>query len=50
MLYYFGSGPLRGFAMTLTLGIIASLFSALVVNRVLLQFMVNAGSKTFVRK
>ena len=50
VLYYFGSGPLRGFAMTLTLGIIASLFSALVVNRVLLQFMVNAGSKTFVRK
>ncbi|MBR1896306.1 MAG: MMPL family transporter, partial [Pyramidobacter sp.] len=47
VLYYFGSGPLRGFAMTLTLGIIASLFSALVVNRVLLQFMVNYGSKTF---
>ena len=27
VLYYFGSGPLRGFAMTLTLGIIASLFN-----------------------
>lgn len=47
VLYYFGSGPLRGFAMTLTLGIIASLFSALVVNRVLLQFMVSHGSRTF---
>ncbi len=47
VLYYFGSGPLRGFAMTLTLGIIASLFSALVVNRVMLQYMVAAGSKTF---
>ena len=47
VLYYYGSGPLRGFAMTLTLGIIASLFSALVVNRVLLQLMVNYGSKTF---
>lgn len=47
VLYYYGSGPLRGFAMTLTLGIIASLFSALVVNRVMLQFMVNYGSKTF---
>lgn len=47
VLYYFGSGPLRGFAMTLTLGICASLFSALVVNRVLLQLMVNRGSKTF---
>lgn len=51
VLYYYGSGPLRGFAMTLTLGIIASLFSALVVNRVILQSMVNYGSKTFrVRK
>lgn len=47
VLYYFGSGPLRGFAMTLTLGIIASLFSALIVNRVMLQFLVNCGSKTF---
>lgn len=47
VLYYFGSGPLRGFAMTLTLGIIASLFSALVVNRMLLQYMVSYGSKTF---
>ncbi len=47
VLYYFGSGPLRGFAMTLTLGIAASLFSALVVNRVLLQIMVDRGSKTF---
>ena len=33
--------------MTLTLGIIASLFSALIVNRVMLQLMVNYGSKTF---
>ncbi|MGI6075365.1 MAG: protein translocase subunit SecD [Pyramidobacter sp.] len=47
VLYYYGSGPLRGFAMTLTLGIIASLFSALVVNRVLLQSMISYGSKTF---
>ncbi len=47
VLYYFGSGPLRGFAMTLTLGIIASLFSALIVNRVMLQYMVASGSKTF---
>ena len=47
VLYYFGSGPLRGFAMTLTLGIIASLFSALIVNRVILQFLVNRGSRTF---
>lgn len=36
VLFYIGSGPLRGFAITLTLGIIASMFSALMVNRVLL--------------
>ena len=47
VLYYYGSGPLRGFAMTLTLGIMASLFSALVVNRVLLQSMISYGSQTF---
>ncbi|MDY3868375.1 MAG: protein translocase subunit SecD [Pyramidobacter sp.] len=44
---YFGSGPLRGFAWTLTMGIVASLFSALAVNRVLLQFLVSRSSKTF---
>jgi preprotein translocase subunit SecD len=46
-LYYYGSGPLRGFALTLMWGIIASLFSALAVNRVLLQFLVARSSKTF---
>lgn len=50
VLYYYGSGPLRGFAMTLTLGIVASLFSALAVNRVLLQMLVNHGSASFKRK
>lgn len=39
VLYYFGSGPIKGFALTLTFGIIASVFSALVVTRVLLQVM-----------
>lgn len=46
-LYCYGSGPLRGFALTLMRGIIASLFSALAVNRVLLQFLVARSSKTF---
>lgn len=39
VLFYIGSGPLRGFAVTLTLGIIASMFSALIVNRVLLDLL-----------
>jgi preprotein translocase subunit SecD len=37
VLYYFGSGPIRGFAVTLSIGIVASLFSAIVVTRALLQ-------------
>jgi len=37
VLYYFGSGPIRGFAVTLSIGIMASLFSAIVVTRALLQ-------------
>ena len=41
VLFYIGSGPLRGFALTLTLGIIASMFSALMVNRVLLILLAN---------
>jgi preprotein translocase subunit SecD len=38
-LYYFGSGPIRGFAVTLSIGIVSSVFCAVVVTRVLLQAM-----------
>ncbi len=41
VLYYFGSGPIRGFAVTLSVGIIASVFSAVVVTRVLLQVLMH---------
>ncbi|WP_041795925.1 protein translocase subunit SecD [Pararhodospirillum photometricum] len=33
LLYYFGSGPVRGFAVTLTLGILTSMFTAITVTR-----------------
>jgi preprotein translocase subunit SecD len=33
ILYSFGSGPIRGFAVTLSLGILTSLFTALYVSR-----------------
>lgn len=36
-LYYFGSGPVRGFAVTLGLGNLASMFTAVVVTRWLLD-------------
>ena len=37
-LYGFGSGPIRGFAVTLAIGIITSLFTAVMVTRMLIIF------------
>ena len=34
ILYQFGTGPVRGFAVTLTLGIIASMFTAIFLCRI----------------
>ncbi len=34
ILYQFGTGPIRGFAVTLTLGVLASMFTAIFVSRV----------------
>lgn len=45
ILYQFGSGPIQGFALTLMIGIAASLFSALVISRLLFDFMVAKGQK-----
>lgn len=39
LLFQFGTGPIRGFAMTLTIGIFASLFTALVVTRGIFQLL-----------
>lgn len=39
VLYYFGSGPIRGFAVTLSIGIVASVFAAVVVTRALIQLL-----------
>lgn len=35
VLYQFGSGPLRGFALTLSVGIVSSVFTALIVTRLM---------------
>ena len=37
MLFIFGSGPVRGFAITLGIGIITSVFSAMFVNRLIVE-------------
>jgi preprotein translocase subunit SecD len=45
ILYQFGTGPVQGFALTLMIGIVTSLFSALVICRLILNFMVAKGLK-----
>ncbi len=37
LLFHFGTGPIRGFAVTLTVGILASMFTALVVTRAIFE-------------
>ncbi len=39
ILYVFGSGPIQGFATTLMLGIITSLFSAIFISRLIFEWM-----------
>lgn len=43
ILYQFGSGPIQGFAMTLMIGIAASMFSAIVITRLIFDFMIDRG-------
>jgi SecD/SecF fusion protein len=45
VLAYLGTGPLRGFAVTLVLGIIANLFAALVVSRNAFDWILSATEK-----
>jgi len=39
VLYQFGTGPIKGFAVTLCLGIIASLFTALILSKNIFDFI-----------
>ena len=41
-LYIFGSGPIKGFAVTLSLGIVTSMFTAIMVTRLLIVLWVDA--------
>jgi preprotein translocase subunit SecD len=45
ILYQFGSGPIQGFALTLMIGLATSLFSQLVIVRVIFDFMLAKGYK-----
>ena len=39
VLFNFGTGPIKGFAVTLSIGIITSMFTAIVVTRALVNFL-----------
>ncbi len=40
ILFQFGTGPVKGFAVTLSLGVLASLFTALVVSRFIFDYLI----------
>ncbi|SHE54199.1 protein translocase subunit SecD [Clostridium fallax] len=43
VLYFFGSGPVKGFATTLMIGTIISMFTAIIVTRILVNLALNMG-------
>ena len=46
VLFQFGTGPVKGFAVTLSLGVVASLFTALVLTRSIFDyFLINRKVK-----
>lgn len=45
ILYTFGTGPIKGFATTLLIGIITSLFTAIFISRLLIDWDLNRDSK-----
>lgn len=45
VLFFFGSGPILGFATTLMLGIITSLFTSIFISRLIFEFMLDRNMK-----
>ncbi len=43
ILWYFGTGPVKGFGLTLAVGIVTTMFCALVLSRALLEMFVRTG-------
>ena len=48
VLYQFGTGPVKGFAMTLMMGIVASIFTATIITQLFLNII--SDTKTFSKK
>jgi SecD/SecF fusion protein len=45
ILYVFGTGPIKGFATTLVIGILTSLFSAIFITRLIYEFLLKRNAK-----
>src|SRR5215471_16337322 len=45
LLYIFGTGPIRGFAVTLVIGLVANLFTAVYVSRTMFIWALNRGGQ-----
>ena len=45
ILFQFGAGPIRGFAVTLSIGVATTLFTCLLLTRILVDFYMNGKSK-----
>lgn len=43
ILYQFGTGPIQGFALTLIIGLVANLFTAIVITRIIFDVMTEKG-------
>ncbi len=43
ILFFFGTGPIKGFATTLVIGILTSLFSAIILTRLIFERMLSKG-------
>jgi SecD/SecF fusion protein len=51
ILYIFGSGPIKGFATTLCIGILTSLYTSIFISRLIFEWQLNRNKKiTFVTK
>jgi preprotein translocase subunit SecD len=45
ILFTFGTGPIRGFAVTLTIGLVANLFTSVFVSRVIFDYVLSHREK-----
>jgi len=43
ILYQFGTGPIQGFALTLIIGLLANLFTAIIITRIIFDIMTEKG-------